>query len=283
MMLKIISGRSGSGKSVALRVLEDLGYYCVDNLPVDLLPAFIAGQRKETEKIAVSIDIRNMPADPQEISLTLSRLPKEIDTDIIYLDADNKELIRRFSETRRLHPLSRNQLSLEQAVQQEAVLLSPIKENADLVLDTSILSVHDLSETIRARVLGRKSRELVMVFESFGFKHGLPTDADYVYDVRFLPNPHWDPTLRPQTGLDEPVKVFLASQPEVGQLISQLTHFFEYWLPSLETNNRAYLTIAIGCTGGQHRSVYIAQLLHDYFRAKGHQVQVRHRTLELGL
>lgn len=128
MMLKIISGRSGSGKSVALRVLEDLGYYCVDNLPVDLLPAFIAGQRTETQKIAVSIDIRNMPADPQEISLTLSRLPKEIDTDIIYLDADNKELIRRFSETRRLHPLSRNQMSLEQAVQQEALLLSPLRK-----------------------------------------------------------------------------------------------------------------------------------------------------------
>ncbi|MDD1782221.1 RNase adapter RapZ [Enterovibrio sp. ZSDZ35] len=280
MQLKIVSGRSGSGKSVALRVLEDMGYYCVDNLPVTLLPQFVAEQIGDDSQIAVSIDIRNMPDDPDEISHTLAKLPKDLDIDLFFLDADDKELVKRFSETRRLHPLSRNNLTLEQAIEQEKHLLTPLKERADKVINTSNHSVHDLSEAVRSLVLGRSNRDLVMVFESFGFKHGLPSDADYVFDVRFLPNPHWEPALRPLTGLDEPVKMFLASEQDVAMLIAQIKSFLESWLPALEKNNRSYLTVAIGCTGGQHRSVYIAQFLADYFAANGQQVQIRHRTLE---
>lgn len=280
MQLKIVSGRSGSGKSVALRVLEDLGYYCVDNLPVTLLSEFVASQNGDEANIAVSIDIRNMPANPEDITLALAKLPDDVDVDLFFLDADDSELIKRFSETRRLHPLSRDKLSLEQAIEREKLLLAPIKERADKVINTSKHSVHDLSEAVRSLVLGRSNRDLVMVFESFGFKHGLPSDADYVFDVRFLPNPHWEPALRPLTGLDEPVKMFLAAQQDVAMLIAQIKSFIESWLPLLEQNNRSYLTVAIGCTGGQHRSVYIAQFLGDYFAATGHQVQIRHRTLE---
>ncbi|WP_318407829.1 RNase adapter RapZ [Photobacterium leiognathi] len=280
MMLMVVSGRSGSGKSVALRVLEDLGYYCVDNLPVNLLPQFIRDIAHTEQDIAVSIDVRNMPQQPGEVERILKSLEKDIDVNVIFLDADDKELVKRYSETRRLHPLSRQNMTLEQAITTEHQLLGDLKEHADLVIDTTNKSIHDLSETVRARVLGREAKELILVFESFGFKHGLPSDADYVFDVRFLPNPHWVPELKPQTGLDLGVKDFLSSQSEVNQLNYQIRNFIETWLPMLEKNNRSYVTVAIGCTGGQHRSVYIAQSLADYFEHQGQQVQVRHRTLE---
>lgn len=280
MQLKIVSGRSGSGKSVALRVLEDLGYYCVDNLPVNLLPQFVAMQENNDVQIAVSIDIRNMPANPNEISQILATLPDDVEVELFFLDADDHELVKRFSETRRLHPLSRDKLSLEQAILKEKELLKSLKARANKVINTSKHSVHDLSETFCSLILGRTKRDLVMIFESFGFKHGLPPDADYVFDVRFLPNPHWDPALRPLTGFDKPVKMFLAAEKDVAMLIAQITSFLKSWLPSLEKNNRSYLTVAIGCTGGQHRSVYIAQYLADYFSSNGQQAQVRHRTLE---
>ncbi|UTV28042.1 RNase adapter RapZ [Photobacterium atrarenae] len=280
MMLMVVSGRSGSGKSVALRVLEDLGYYCVDNLPVNLLPQLVSTVDNQQQDIAVSIDVRNMPDDPDEIRETLSKLSDTLDVNVIFLDAEDKELIKRYSETRRLHPLSRDNMSLEQAIQSESARLSVLKEQADLVIDTTKKSIHDLSETVRARLLGRDARELIMVFESFGFKHGLPSDADYVFDVRFLPNPHWVPELKPLTGLDRGVQEFFAGYPEVNQLIYQIRNFIDTWLPLLEKNNRSYLTVAIGCTGGQHRSVFIAQQLAEHFRDQGHQIQVRHRTLE---
>ncbi|MGF1700057.1 RNase adapter RapZ [Photobacterium makurazakiensis] len=280
MMLMVVSGRSGSGKSIALRVLEDLGYYCVDNLPVTLLPQFIKTLEGNQQNVAVSIDVRNMPAEPDVIRETLDSLGDDVDVNVLFLDADDKELIKRYSETRRLHPLSRNNMSLEQAILSESDHLAELKEHADLVIDTTSKSIHDLSETVRSRVLGRDARELIMVFESFGFKHGLPTDADYVFDVRFLPNPHWVPELKPQTGLDQDVKEYLSAQPEVNQLIYQIRNFIETWLPMLEKNNRSYLTVAIGCTGGQHRSVYVAQKLAEHFKYEGHQIQIRHRTLE---
>ncbi len=283
MKLMIVSGRSGAGKSVALRVLEDLGYYCVDNLPLNLLSSFLETVRGNQQDIAVSVDIRNLPSDPKQIDAILAGLPQEMDTQVLFLDASNKELIRRYSETRRLHPLSKHRFSLEQAIEEEEHLLSDVKAHADLVLDTSDKSIHDLSETVRSRVLGRTKRELVMVFESFGFKHGLPSDADYVFDVRFLPNPHWQPELKPLTGKDKPVADYLASHSEVHQLTYQIRSFITNWLPMLEKNNRSYLTIAIGCTGGQHRSVYIAEQLAQYFGHDGHQVQIRHRTLEKSL
>ncbi|HIF9290454.1 TPA: RNase adapter RapZ [Photobacterium damselae] len=280
MRLMVVSGRSGSGKSVALRVLEDLGYYCVDNLPVNLLTQFIQTIGDEQQDVAVSLDVRNMPSDTQALEMILNDLSNKVDLNILFLDADNKELVKRYSETRRLHPLSRDNMSLEQAILSESKIMEVIKERADLVVDTTGKSIHDLSETVRSRVLGRESRELILVFESFGFKYGLPTDADYVFDVRFLPNPHWVPELKPQTGLDDGVKTFLASHAEVNQLIYQVRNFIETWLPMLEKNNRSYVTVAIGCTGGQHRSVYIAQQLAEYFQRSGQQIRIRHRTLE---
>ncbi len=278
----VVSGSSGAGKSVALRVLEDLGYYCVDNLPIDLLMQFVESIQHSSQNVAVSVDIRNLPKDPALLKNTLALLKKTHDVTVIFLDAEDKELIKRYSETRRLHPLSLigEQCSLEQAVTLEKSILSDYREEADLVLDTTTKSIHDLSETLRSRILGRESKELVMVFESFGFKHGLPTDADYVFDVRFLPNPHWEPSLRPMTGLDKPVADYLAKHTEVIQLKEQIQQFLATWLPALEKNNRSYLTVAIGCTGGQHRSVYITQQLGEYFKQQGKQVQIRHKTLE---
>ncbi|MDD9157358.1 RNase adapter RapZ [Aliivibrio sp. S4TY2] len=282
MKLMVVSGNSGAGKSVALRVLEDLGYYCVDNLPIDLLTQFVESIQHTTQNVAVSIDIRNLPKDPQLLTNTLTELKKNHDVTVVFLDAENKELIKRYSETRRLHPLSLTgeQCSLEQAVALEKNILCNFKEGADLVLDTTTKSIHDLSETLRSRILGRESKELVMVFESFGFKHGLPTDADYVFDVRFLPNPHWEPSLRPMTGLDKPVADYLEKHDDVILLKEQIQTFLTTWLPALEKNNRSYLTVAIGCTGGQHRSVYITQQLGEYFKQQGQQVQIRHKTLE---
>lgn len=280
MQLKIVSGRSGSGKSVALRVLEDLGYYCVDNLPINLLSQFVTMQKNRGFHLALSIDIRNMPTNLEEITEILTTLSSDVDIEFFFLDADDHELLKRFSGTRRLHPLSRDNLSLEQAILKEKELLNPLKARADKVINTSKYSVHDLSEAFRSLILGRTKRDLVMIFESFGFKHGLPPDADYVFDVRFLPNPHWDPSLRPLTGLDQPVKIFLAAEEDVAKIIAQIKGFLESWLPALEKSNRSYLTVAIGCTGGQHRSVYIAQYLADYFSKKGQQAQVHHRTLK---
>ncbi|WED21526.1 RNase adapter RapZ [Vibrio sp. JC009] len=280
--LIVVSGQSGAGKSVALRVLEDLGYYCVDNLPVNLLEQFIASVKESKQNVAVSIDIRNLPNDPDTVSPTLNKLKKHSDVTVMFLDATQETLLKRYSETRRIHPLSLNdeKLSLAQAVEKERLLLGSLKEEADLVLDSSNQSLHDLSETIRMRVLGRETKELVMVFESFGFKYGLPTDADYVFDVRFLPNPHWEPSLRPLTGLDQPIADFLSSHPSVPDFQSDIQAFVEKWLPMLEKNNRSYLTIAIGCTGGKHRSVYLTEQVGQYFKAQGKQVLIRHKSLE---
>lgn len=282
MRLIVISGQSGAGKSVALRVLEDLGYYCVDNLPVDLLEQFILSVKGSKQNVAVSIDIRNLPQDPSLVENTLQTLKKDNDASVFFLDANKDTLLKRYSETRRIHPLSlgHEKTSLEQAIEKEKQILAPMKEQADLILDSSNQSLHELSEMVRQRVEGRERKDLVMVFQSFGFKYGIPSDADYVFDVRFLPNPHWDPDLRPLTGLDVPVKIFLETHPEVIELQSQIQQFIEYWLPLLEKNNRSYLTVAIGCTGGKHRSVYLTQQIGERFIELGHQVQIRHASLE---
>jgi len=282
MRLIVVSGQSGAGKSVALRVLEDLGYYCVDNLPVVLLYSFIQSVKGSKQNVAVSIDIRNLPKEPTLVEDILQQLKQNNDVSVLFLDASKETLLKRYSETRRIHPLSLSDKkpTLEQAIELEKRLLEPLKEQADLLLDSTGKSLHDLSETVRMRIEGRGRKDLVMVFESFGFKYGLPSDADYVFDVRFLPNPHWQPELRPLTGLDAPIKSFLESHKEVIELKQQIQHFFEYWLPLLEKNNRSYLTIAIGCTGGKHRSVYLTQQLGEYFSLLGHQVQIRHTSLE---
>ena len=280
MKLIIVSGRSGSGKSVALRVLEDLGYYCVDNIPINLLPALTHTVINDYENVAVSLDVRNLPKDPQDIPEIIEYLPSAVDVTTLYLDADDNDLIRRFSETRRLHPLIKKNIALDQAIALEKELLVPISVNADLYINTSQLSPHQLADLVRERILGKKTGSMVLVFESFGFKHGIPADADYVFDARFLPNPFWEKELKPYTGLDQPVKDFLASQPIVTKFIWQINSFMMTWLPHLERNNRSYVTIAIGCTGGKHRSVYIAELLTDNFRKEQKDVQTHHRDIE---
>ncbi|MEG3765960.1 RNase adapter RapZ [Alteromonas sp. 14N.309.X.WAT.G.H12] len=277
MNLIIISGRSGSGKSVALRALEDLGYYCVDNIPVNLLPALTHTVADEYEQVAVSIDVRNLPKDPAELVEILDYLPESWTVTIVYIDASEDMLMKRFSETRRLHPLAKLNKSLSDAILTEKELLAPIAERADLNIDTDSLSIHQLAELIRERILGKKSARLVLVIESFGFKHGIPKDADYVFDARFLPNPHWEPDLKHLTGLDTPVQVFLSSQPIVTKFIYQIQNLITTWLPHLERNNRSYVTVAIGCTGGQHRSVYVAECLAKNLRESHSDVQIRHR------
>tara|TARA_B100001057_G_scaffold101802_1_gene98954 strand:+ start:31 stop:894 length:864 start_codon:yes stop_codon:yes gene_type:complete len=284
MRLIVVSGQSGAGKSVALRVLEDLGYYCVDNLPVNLLNNFVESVRESNQNVAVSIDIRNLPKEPQLVTDTLEQLESatNIDIDVLFLDASKQTLLKRYSETRRIHPLSIGQerLSLEQAIDLEKTLLSPLAEQASIVIDSSDCNLYELSEKVRFKVEGKEKQELIIVFQSFGFKFGLPSDADYVFDVRFLPNPHWEPDLRPMTGLDAPIHSFLEQHQEVIELKQQIQGFVEQWLPMLEKNNRSYLTVAIGCTGGKHRSVYLTQKIGEYFEQLGHQVQIRHASLE---
>ncbi|CDT74387.1 putative P-loop-containing kinase [Vibrio coralliirubri] len=284
MRLIVVSGQSGAGKSVALRVLEDLGYYCVDNLPVNLLNDFVESIREINQNVAVSIDIRNLPKEPQLVTDTLEQLEAatDIDVNVLFLDASKQTLLKRYSETRRIHPLSIGQekLSLEQAIDLEKTLLTPLAEQASIVIDSSDCNLYELSEKVRFKVEGKEKQELIIVFQSFGFKYGLPSDADYVFDVRFLPNPHWEPDLRPLTGLDAPIHSFLEKHPEVIELKQQIQGFVEQWLPMLEKNNRSYLTVAIGCTGGKHRSVYLTQKIGEYFEQLGHQVQIRHASLE---
>ncbi|NQZ88951.1 MAG: RNase adapter RapZ [Colwellia sp.] len=281
MKLLIVSGRSGSGKSVALRVLEDLGYYCVDNIPVNLLPALTHTVINDYDNVAVSLDVRNLPNDPNDVSEILDYLPKTVELDILYLDADDSDLIRRFSETRRLHPLIKQNIPLDQAISLEKKLLEPISTRAGLYINTSQLTPHQLSDLVRERILGKTSASMVVVFESFGFKHGVPQDADYVFDARFLPNPFWEKELKDFTGLDQPVQDFLASQPIVTKFIWQINSFMMTWLPHLERNNRSYITIAIGCTGGKHRSVYIAELLANNLRKERDDVQSHHRDIKI--
>ena len=280
MEIIIISGRSGAGKSVALRALEDAGYYCVDNIPLDLLPQLTDILSQSQSSVAISLDIRNIPNSANTLEQTLNTLQKYHQLKIIFLEADRGTLIRRYSDSRRLHPLSLKVLSLEVAIDEEYRYLEPLIQHANFIIDTTHLSTHTLAERLREFLRGNSDKELKIVVESFFFKYGIPLDADYVFDVRFLPNPHWDPTLRPMTGLDAPVAEFLNSHTQVNEFIYLTRNYIDTWLPMLEKNNRSYLTIAIGCTGGKHRSVYIAQQLGEYFQAKGKIVQIQHKSLE---
>ena len=280
MEIIIISGRSGAGKSVALRALEDMGYYCVDNLPLDLLPQLADILAKTQSAVAISLDIRNLPDSTHSLNQILNDIQQQYATKIIFLDSDRSTLIRRYSDSRRLHPLSSKDLSLEAAIDAEYQQLELLVQHANLIIDTTHISTHTLAERLREFLRGNTDKELKIIVESFGFKYGIPLDAEYVFDVRFLPNPHWDPALRPMTGLDVPVADFLNSHTEVNEFIYLTRNYIETWLPMLEKNNRSYLTIAIGCTGGKHRSVYIAQQIGEYFQAKGKNVQIQHKSLE---
>lgn len=280
MKLTIISGRSGSGKSVCLHVLEDLGFYCVENLPVSLLPALVSQIQNYQSKVAVSIDARNLPAELDRFVSIIEALKNDVTHyEIVFLDAEDETLIRRFSETRRKHPLSSENLPLQEAIQKESQLLEPIAQLADLRIDTTRLTIQQLREITRQRISHTTSKGLSILFESFGYKFGVPIDADYTFDVRCLPNPYWEPALRSLTGLQEPVKEFLQQQTQTQLLVDDIYQFLAKWVPKFETDNRNYMTIAIGCTGGQHRSVYVVEQLAALFRDRKIPVQVRHREL----
>jgi UPF0042 nucleotide-binding protein len=282
--LIIVSGRSGSGKSTALHVLEDLGYYCIDNLPIGLLiPLTTEALEKGPEKlrhIAVSIDARNLSDDIAHFEGLHQPLQKpNLNVEIIYLDADEQVLLQRFHATRRKHPLSNSRRSLKEAISHEKQLLEPISRLADLHVDTSDLSMYELRDMVKQRVAGRKEQELALLVQSFGYKHGVPLDSDFVFDVRCLPNPYWDTQLRRYTGLDEPVQAFLERLPETQALQDDIEGFLRRWLPSFKNSNRSYMTISIGCTGGQHRSVYMAQKLGLILSEDYPNVQIRHTEL----
>lgn len=282
--LVVISGRSGSGKTVALHALEDLGFYCVDNLPVELLKSMIELAKKSYPKIAISIDVRNLPDTGHEellndIYLKVNNDPM-IDSTIIFIDADDQVLIKRYSETRRLHPLSQKNLTLNEAIQKETEILKIISSVADLRIDTTNLSIHDLCKNVISSINGKPFKEVVLIFESFGYKDGITKEADFVFDARFLPNPYWDKNIRSYCGLEEPIKNFFAKYPEVENYINKLDDLLLEIMPAIEVGDRSYLTVAVGCTGGFHRSVYIAQTLADRFKERGTNVKVRHRSLQ---
>lgn len=282
MRLIIISGRSGSGKTISLHVLEDLGYYCVDNLPVDMLPGLVDKLQASHPQLAVSIDSRNLPNEENLLKDVITELRRpDRHCEMIYLDADQKILLRRFSETRRRHPLTSENVSLQEAIEQERVLLNPLAIMADITIDTSYLSQHQLCRLIRDRVAKEKSSQLHLLIQSFGFKNGMPADADFIFDVRCLPNPYWEPDLRNLAGTDDAVCQYLQSFPDVSQMIDDIILFLKNWIPRFEADNRSYLTVCIGCTGGRHRSVYVTQQLVNKAKAMQMNVQVRHRDLQI--
>ncbi|MFN2361590.1 MAG: RNase adapter RapZ [Marinobacter sp.] len=285
MKLIIVSGRSGSGKSTALHVLEDLGFYCIDNLPIGLLfpltrEATTQNSPGRLGKMAVSIDARNLSGELSNFEdIYRSLQDTGVTIEVIYLDADEQSLLQRFHATRRKHPLSDDKTSLREAIGNEKRLLEPLSKLADLYIDTTGLSMYELRDMVKQRVAGRREQELALLFQSFGFKHGVPLDSDYVFDVRCLPNPYWDTSLRQFVGTDQPVIDFLEKEPLSLKMVEDLTSFLESWLPSFADSNRSYMTISIGCTGGQHRSVYVCEQLGRHFSQKYSNVQVRHTEL----
>jgi len=284
MKLKIISGLSGSGKSIALHALEDLGYYCIDNLPITMLPLladelsnqFDSGQTD----FAVGVDARSLNTELENFPAVLKGLQERaIDCEVLFLDSSDPTLLKRFSETRRKHPLSNDSLPLFEAIKQERGLLEPISSNADLRIDTSQTNVHQLRDIVCSRITEYDQTGLSILFQSFGFKHGIPVDVDFMFDIRCLPNPHWQPELRALTGKDQAVIDYLEQYDEVKKMKEDICQFIEKWLPCIEADNRSYLTIAIGCTGGQHRSVYLVEKLAEYFSQHRDRILSRHREI----
>ncbi len=283
MSFLIVSGLSGSGKSIALQALEDMGFYCIDNLPAALLPHFarqiMATDSDDRRNAAVGIDARNhrfLDALPSGLS-ELESLG--LHYKIIFLEAEETVLIRRFKATRRKHPLAGHGIPLIDGIRQEKALLEPLSINAALRVDTTHTTPHELRHLVHNFARSDNTEGMTLMFESFGFKNGTPLDADFVFDVRCLPNPYWEAGLRKLTGLDPPVIDFLEKDERVQSMFGQLCGFLENWLPTFEAEHRSYMTIALGCTGGQHRSVFLVKKLADYFSGKGVKAQIRHREL----
>ena len=283
--LVIVSGMSGSGKSVALNTFEDLGYYCVDNLPAELLPQFVqsvTGGNNSPEKLAVGIDVRNR-RDLTNLPEWLSAVGAlGLDPRLVFLDASDEILLKRYADTRRRHPLSLLGLSLVDAIALERQVLRPLRQIADAIVDTSEMNVHKLRRHVITEFGIGGDAVVSLLFESFAYRRGVPSDADFVFDARGLPNPHWDATLRPLSGRDAGVREYLDAQPDVALFVEQVGTFLDTWLPRLQSEGtRSYVTIAFGCTGGRHRSVYLAERLAGHARQKGwEEVAVHHRELD---
>ncbi len=283
LQIVVITGMSGSGKSVALKALEDAAYYCVDNLPPELLASFVSlEQRHRQARVAIVMDVRSATSLPEVPAILDNLRAQGVNVKSLFFDATTDTLVRRFSETRRRHPLSRSNtgdqhLALVSAIELERELLSVLREQSH-VLDTSVMRASQLQATVKA-LISAPASELTLVFQSFAFKRSIPMDADYVFDVRMLPNPYYEPELRALTGRDEPVAIFLRAQPETAEMFSHIRDFLERWLEPLARNHRGYVTVAIGCTGGQHRSVYLVERLAEHFGPKWVTLK-RHRELK---
>ncbi len=283
--LIIVSGMSGSGKSIALHTFEDLDFYCVDNLPAELLPEFVrsaTGKSDLPPKLAVGIDVRSRNTDLSTLPSLLSKAGElGLDPKLVFFDASDDVLIKRYAETRRRHPLSHLGLTLHEAIALERRMLKPLRALADISIDTSETNVHQMRRRVIAELDLAAERPVSLLFESFAYRRGVPADADFVFDARCLPNPHWDAKLRPLSGRDQGVRDYLAAQPEVGEYVAQVTAFLDTWMPRIQADTRSYITVAFGCTGGKHRSVYLAETLAAHARDKGwREVATYHRELE---
>ena len=284
-VLVIVSGMSGSGKSVALNTFEDLGFYCVDNLPAELLPEFVRSVARDDgapEKLAVGIDVRNRHSDLANIPGWLSAVGAlGLDPRLVFFETDDAVLLKRYADTRRRHPLSHLGLSLADAISLERQVLKPLRQVADSVIDTSALNVHQLRRQVITDFGLVADHALSLLFESFAYRRGVPADADFVFDARVLPNPHWNPELRPLSGRDAQVRDHLELQEDVREYVRQVEAFLDTWLPRLRSETRSYVTVAFGCSGGRHRSVYLAERLARHFRDSGWaEVAVHHRELD---
>ena len=282
--LVVVSGMSGSGKTIALRTLEDIDYYCVDNLPSALMPAFVAAVTQAQPglhpRLAVGIDVRNRADDLNRLPEILAELGRSgIEHRLIFLDARDDVLFKRYSDTRRRHPLTGEGISLNDAIARERALLEPVMSIAERVIDTSELNVHQLRRLI-ATDYAQATDGLTLMFTSFAYRRGLPLDADFVFDARCLPNPHWEPRLRPLSGKDAPVREYLESQPLVEEYFDDTVRWLDAWLPRFASDDRSYVTVAIGCTGGRHRSVYLVERLAAHYRARHEGALTFHRELE---
>lgn len=283
--LIVISGMSGSGKSIALNTFEDLNYYCVDNLPADLLAEFVRGATGKNDmppKLAVGIDVRNRNTDLSKLPSWLSQAGAlGLDPKLVFFDASDDILLKRYAETRRRHPLSHLGLALADAIALERRMLKPLRALADVIIDTSELNVHQMRRRVIAELDLTSDRTVSLLFESFAYRRGVPSDADFVFDARGLPNPHWDARLRPLSGRDREVREYLDTQPDVNEYTTQVAAFLDNWLPRIQADTRSYITVAFGCTGGRHRSVYLAETLAAHAREHGwRDVATYHRELE---